>query len=95
MSKFKIVCDCGSSNVKLELYVASNGVPRSKLYCRQCQSRGELNHNLTNDEFKMPFGKYRGMSVAEITRLDSDYANWIAGQKTITEQIRNRFKQSL
>jgi len=45
---------------------------------------------LTNQEFKMPFGKYKGIVVSELPR---DYLEW--GAKSLAKNIAARFQEEL
>jgi len=43
----------------------------------------------------MPFGKYRGRTIAEICRIDPSYGFWIVTAHRITPAVRKAFADEL
>lgn len=62
--------------------------------CRDCKNTSFLDQNKTNDEWVMPFGKYKGYTITEIAEEDARYCQW-AAENIDDEKIRERFEAVL
>lgn len=61
--------------------------------CRDCGLKTFLGQNKSNNEWVMPFGKYKGQTIAAIADLDPDYCKWAADN--LDEKIKVRFQKSI
>lgn len=96
MSVFEVVCkECGSKDVELSNLIMTNGKVRTRGKCNSCNTSDNLFMNESNNDFKMPFGKYQGMSIAEIVEVDEQYANWVVTASSLPKNIKERFEAEI
>lgn len=81
---------CGSENLLLKEVTFKNGTLHTKADCLDCAllffAPRELEEN--QNDFSMPFGKYKGSTLLEISRSDPDYLMWAAS--TLKGNIQRR-----
>lgn len=69
----------------------SNGTHHVEIKCAECKNHnGYMAQNLEGDQadYRMPFGKHKGMTLLEISRESPDYLAW--AEKTFTGIIKKR-----
>lgn len=94
MSSFEIFCTiCKLNRPTLTVYPGTK-VVRAKCNTPGCGNEDNLNHAEPADVFVMPFGKYKGETIAEIVASDPNYAEW-AADNIENEKIRARFQEAL
>lgn len=91
---FEIFCnECKLNKPELKM---TKGVLTA--LCKSCGHTGVLyevkSTQLSPSSFIMPFGKYKGESVAEIVATDPAYAQW-ASENLQDPKIRNCFEKEL
>lgn len=47
--------------------------------CPLCKKYIKFVSHVPSDEFVMPFGKYKGVKLTEVAKIDSDYLHWLYG----------------
>jgi endogenous inhibitor of DNA gyrase (YacG/DUF329 family) len=67
--------DCSHEKRKKEMVKDKNGNERQKVTCASCGKFIEWGRIVENDNFIMPFGKYRGSRLID---LETDYLQWMA-----------------
>jgi ribosomal protein L37E len=85
---------CGDHDVMVNPIKMSNDVLQIQAFCHGCGQKAFLSHNKTNEEWRMPFGKYKGMTITDIKDENPAYIEWAALNFT-DEKIRQRFEDEL
>ena len=96
MSAFKVVCKtCNSDNVTMTLMVMSNGKPRAKGRCNDCFQQDNIAQNEMPEEAIMPYGKYKGKTIADIVAEDRSYADWMLDNGHLSGPLAEKFVLAL
>jgi hypothetical protein len=82
---------CHSCGALFEEYktaekIFKNGTKHIEARCPLCDKWIKY---LPQENFIMPFGKYKGMDIDEVARKDLDYIRWLE-ENTESNSIRNR-----
>lgn len=68
---------CGTVTLKEgKLVTFQNKTVHLELLCAGCGRFVSWKRHVSNSEFVMPFGKYRGMTLLEILDRDRHYLEW-------------------
>jgi len=73
-------CACGSTGFHTEVKVI-NGNDHVVRICNDCEKSKGFVRSVSNEEFKMPFGKHKGAPLKELIQNEPDYVSWL--MKTI------------
>jgi len=89
----KICKKCGSVFDEYETIerIFRNGTKHIEARCPVC---GKYIKYLPQDNFRMPFGKYKGMDIMDVARKDIDYLRWLE-ENTTKNSIRNRCREAI
>lgn len=94
MSSFKVFCTkCKMSDPILKVYPGTK-VVRAFCQTATCKNEDNLTHSEPATAFVMPFGKYKGETIAEIVAADERYAIW-AAENLENDRIRQLFEKEL
>jgi uncharacterized protein (DUF3820 family) len=84
---------CDSINL-IETTVGVPAPHHSKLICDECGHHVKWIAGPV-EGFRMPFGKYKGSSLAEIDKTDRGYLAWIAGHQSFNAKLQAKVRQYL
>jgi len=83
--------NCGCDSTFVEQIIQTNGAKHNAVKCAQCKKLQTYIKSVPNSNFIMPYGKYKGMLIKDITKKDLNYAKWtIENSQT---NIGNRFTE--
>ncbi|OFW47573.1 MAG: hypothetical protein A2163_00695 [Actinobacteria bacterium RBG_13_35_12] len=86
---------CGSVDLAEKKVIFKNNTEHLEIRCNACKKVQGYKKQTSGDDdnFIMPFGKYRGKTIKEIIALDIGYARW--GIENLKNNISTRFKEIL
>lgn len=71
------VCECGSKDFEVSDQEFKDGSIHKRMTCKACQRFLGYQKNVLDDQFKMPFGKYKGMLLKDMCKKDPEYVCWL------------------
>ena len=86
-------CSCGSREFDLIDKVFSNGSKHKERKCSNCGKHNGYQQTVANNDFVMPFGKYKGNKLIDIAKHDLNYMEWLA--QSDFKSVANRAKEIL
>lgn len=73
---------CGSIAFRTEGVTFKDGTEHIKRICLECESFIDYAmKEMPEEMFVMPFGKYKGLSLAQLVEQDAAYARWLLREK--------------
>ena len=82
-------------NIVYEEKTFEDGKIHVQASCKHCGGFLKWWPKVTDEEFEMPFGKYKGKKLTDIIKDDRDYAVWAAANLTkgnVAKRIQNLLK---
>ena len=62
-----------------------------KFYCKNCSREGaSFQREIKDEEFKMPFGKYKGLTLGNINATDKDYFRWLLKKESLRNPLKDK-----
>ena len=84
---------CQGENFEHKLVTFSNGTEHVEIRCFDCNTHNgyQAQNRPIRPNAKMPFGKYKGKTIAEIAAADPYYALWCS--KNLDKKFQDAFLQ--
>lgn len=86
---------CSSENIKITEVTFKNKTKHLERRCMDChRQNGYAPKNIPAEDWKLPFGKYKGETLGTVGKKDRDYLLWLY-ETTEKETLRNRIDETL
>ena len=76
-------------------YLTAPAGPHLKATCKECGGYIKFLPTVPIDQFKIPFGQYRGELILKVAEKDKQYLEWLGSQEEIKESLRNRITEAI
>lgn len=73
-----MICSCGSKETVSVEQEFKNGTVHLRINCAACNTYLRYDPSVKDEDFKMPFGKYKGKKISEMCALDRAYSEWLS-----------------
>jgi len=81
--------------MKTEEREFANGTKHTQLVCPRCGRKGNFVTSIADEDYKMPFGKYRGERLYELARTNASYLQWVLKNLDVQKSLRDRIGRAL
>lgn len=90
-----MICKCGGEETIELPQEFADGRVHIRLSCKACGTFLQWAPHKMNDEFQMPYGKYKGLTLYEIAEQDPGYLFWLRDARATSNGIRRRCDEVL